>query len=145
MIVLDANILIAHSRTDHQFHASAEQILTAPFGFVVHPLTMAEYLVLPAQLGLASAAIEMLGEIGIRLVPELELGGPDSWATLLAEVRAETKLRMPDAVVPATARALNCKLATFDGGLATVARREHRFYGHRIASESKEECQMGPK
>jgi len=128
VIVLDANILIAHSRINHKFHASAEQILAGPGDFVVHPLTMAEYLVLPARLGLASQAIELLGAIGIRVVPEEELGGPEAWAISLSQVRAETKLRMPDAVVLATARALNCKLATFDAHLAATARSEQLLY-----------------
>jgi len=136
VIVLDANILIAHSRIDHQFHAAAEKILATPDDFVVHPLTMAEYLVLPAQLGLESEAIELLGSIGIRLVPEFDLGGPDAWATLLAKVRAETKLRMPDAVVLATARALNCKLATFDTHLATAASTEQLLYKVNVTRQS---------
>lgn len=69
--------------------------------------------------------LENLRRLPIRLVPNLELF---DHAVLLSEA-----LRYPvhDGLYPASARRLDARLATFDNGLANLARAEDRLW--RIA------------
>lgn len=124
MVILDACVLIAHANIHHPDHEKSLAILSQPVSFIVNELTLAEYLVKPAQLGIdiEIEADAVLREINARRAKHYWLTENESWDVRVAKVRAETGLKMPDAVVYATAVALGCKVAAFDGELANVAR-----------------------
>lgn len=118
MIVLDASVLIAvlnprdaHSASTRElFRANARQRLVA------HRMTMAEALVVAARSNLTQAASHALSGLGVG-----RLDQPDD-PIELAEVRAQTGLRMPDACVLLAAQRDRASLATFDERLAKAAR-----------------------
>jgi len=124
MIVLDASVLIAFSRKDDQHHGDAIDLLAAPeTEFVVNQVTMAEYLIRPAQLGrdVEADMDRLCHTASIRLVAESELTTGVPWPVTLAKVHAATGLKMPDAIVLATAELLNAQVCTFDTGLEKAA------------------------
>jgi len=128
-IVLDTCVLIAFSRQDDVYHRRAVGLLATPNAeFVVNPVTMAEYLIKPAQLGrnIQADMDRFCRKASIRLVKEKELEAKTPWPVTLAAVRAATGLRMPDAVVLATAELLGAEIATFDEALSKAA------YNHGI-------------
>lgn len=128
-IVLDANILIAFSNTGHIFHANSIGILGQPNSvFLIHRLTLAEYLVHPARLGIARDALRIVRDDLMITSPDPEDIENDEFALELADVRATTGLRMPDAVILATARRVQAKVATFDESLLSAATAEGRAF-----------------
>ncbi|ACZ30047.1 PilT protein domain protein [Xylanimonas cellulosilytica DSM 15894] len=118
VIVVDANVVIAASSPGHVHHDDAVRLAftAGSTGMCLHPLTLAEVLVGPARSGVQHEARRALAAAGFRLAPE------DPAPEDVALVRARTSLRMPDAVVLATAQALDADLATFDNRLAREAR-----------------------
>jgi predicted nucleic acid-binding protein len=122
-VVLDANVLIAFSRPDHVFHGRARAAIGAPsVVLIAHPVTLAEYLVHPARIGRTAEAFDWLVQrVGVEPASDSDLGGA-SWPITLAEVRAISGLKMPDAIVLATATAIKARIATYDGALLDAAR-----------------------
>lgn len=118
-IILDASVLIAHANPTDEHHQAAGRILTnwAPFGYAVSVLTLAEFYVGPALTGQLTAAQHMIVSLGVATIDI-----PVTAAAELAQIRAEHRLKMPDAVVLHTAKAHGDALATFDTRLGTVAR-----------------------
>jgi predicted nucleic acid-binding protein len=115
VIVLDANILIAHLDANDVHHSRARALLSdLPGDLAVSTLTLAEVLVRPALLGRAELVVKTVHRLGID-----ELALPP--AIQLADIRATTGLRMPDSCVLATAIAHGADVATFDAVLATKA------------------------
>ena len=118
MIVLDANVLIAHLNGSDRHHTRAETLLeiisSEPWG--VSSVTLAEVLVYPARAGRLEAAEATLVGLDIQEVP---LGGGASGR--LAEMRAELGLKMPDCCVLLAAQNNEAALATFDTGLISAA------------------------
>ncbi|HVD39450.1 MAG TPA: type II toxin-antitoxin system VapC family toxin [Solirubrobacterales bacterium] len=118
MIVLDANVLIAHLNGSDQHHARAETLLetisSEPWG--VSSVTLAEVLVYPARAGHLLDAEATLVGLDIQ---ELPMGGGAS--SRLAEMRADLGLKMPDCCVLLTAQNNEAALATFDAGLLCAA------------------------
>ena len=118
MIVVDSCVAIAWLGVEDAHHDSAERLLLDHAGsdFVVHPLTLAEILVGPAKAGRAERALESLSGSGFRAdVPDA--GQP----VRLAELRADTGLKLPDCCALDVALAHHAPLATFDDRLASVA------------------------
>ncbi len=119
MIVADASWVVAlrDSSDDHHARAVAINQLVGNEGALLHPVTLAECLIAPAQLGaLDSAAAALRASFE---VPEVDQDAPLRWAAL----RVETALRLPDAIVLDTALSFNARaLATFDARLAAAAR-----------------------
>lgn len=117
MIVLDAGVLIGFLEPADVHHDAAVSLLAETAEpLVVHPITLAEVLVGPAR---AHREVELsadLRDLGVRTA---ELG--DDQPVLLARLRADTRLKMPDVCVLATAIGLSAALATFDTRLATAA------------------------
>ncbi len=118
MIVFDAGVLIAHLSTDDKFHAAAETFLDEheEFEFVVHNLTVDECLVHAAAHGRTTtvlSALERLTFVQADLTRAETVG--------IAEVRAATGLRMPDAIVLHTAETTGRELVTTDRVLARTA------------------------
>lgn len=118
MIVADASWVVAlrDPGDDHHARAVAINRLIGKEDALLHPVTLAECLVAPAQLGAldnAAAALRASFE-----VPEVDHDAPLRWAAL----RAETGLRLPDAIVLDTALSHSARaLATFDTRLAAAA------------------------
>lgn len=118
MIVADASWVVAlrdpGDRHHHQAVAINQEI--AEQDALLHPVTLAECLVAPAQLGVLESAAD-----GLRasfVVTDVEADAPERWAAL----RAETGLRLPDAIVLDTALSHNARaIATFDARLSASA------------------------
>ena len=86
--------------------------------FLVHPVNLAEALIGPERRGRSLEAFEDLRRFGV--VPET-LGTNE--ALILARVRAEHSLRMPDACALAIAVGNDIPLITFDKRLAAEAKK----------------------
>jgi len=118
MIVLDANVLIALFDPADAHHARAEQLLIdhADESMAMSALTLTEFLIRPTAAGLASRAQAFIGNMGMIVSPVLV-----DDASHLAQVRAETGLKLPDAVVLWLAISSSAGLMTLDDHLAGVA------------------------
>ncbi len=118
MIVPDASWVVALRDPGDGHHRQAVAINRgiADEDALLHPVTLAECLVAPAQLGVLESAAE-----GLRasfVVTDVGEDAPERWAAL----RAETGLRLPDAIVLDTALSHNARaIATFDTRLAASA------------------------
>lgn len=93
MIVLDASVLIAYLDGEDEHHAAAEALLVRAIDddLAANPLTLAEVLVVPARDGRLAAVTSALRELEVR-----ELPFPDDTAIRLAQLRANTGLKLPD-------------------------------------------------
>lgn len=123
MIVLDASVLIAFLFEQDVHHEAAVALLqeSAAEPFCASSITLAEVLVVPARHGRLPAAERMLADLGVE-----ELSLPRGAAVLLARLRAESGLKMPDCCVLLSALMLRghddaASLATFDTRLAAAA------------------------
>ena len=118
MIVLDAGVLIGHLRSDDAFHRAATEFLEAneEFDWGLSCMTLAECLVTAAREG---RGVSVLGTLERLEILPLDLTRRDTLG--LAEVRAATGLRMPDAIVVYTAEAHGSELVTTDRALARAA------------------------
>jgi len=126
MLILDNSVLVGYSKPTDAHHAQAVSIIAAHLGsLVIHSLTLAEYMVHPVRLGTVDEHWAWLtgslddDNLQIRVVD----APGERWPIHLARVRTMTSLKMPDAVVLATALALGGHVASFDEGLRTAARR----------------------
>jgi predicted nucleic acid-binding protein len=120
VIVLDANVLIAHVDQHDAHHAAATERLLdladRPFGAT--PITLAEVLVAPARTRSLSAAKAALHALEVS-----ELPLPPNASERLAVLRAETGLKLPDCCVLLAAEATAGTVLTFDDRLAREASR----------------------
>jgi toxin FitB len=118
LIVLDANVLIAHLNASDLHHARAQGLLEGisdePWG--ASNITLAEALVTPARLGHLEEVESALVALDIQEVP---LGSGASGR--LAEMRGELGLKMPDCCVLLAAQNNEAALATFDTPLISAA------------------------
>ena len=123
MVILDACVLIAYANPADVHHELALDLLAEPEEFVVNELTLAEFLVKPATLGLdvERIAADLLEDLGATRADPARLAADRPWDTQVAATRAATGLRIPDAVVLATALSLGGTVASFDGRLADEA------------------------
>ena len=118
MIVVDASWIVAlrDPGDDHHGRAVVTAREMADEDAVLHPVTLAECLVAPARLGVLEEA-----SAGLRAsfdVADVDPDAPMRWARL----RAETGLRLPDAIVLETALNQRARaVATFDERLAARA------------------------
>ena len=118
MIVADASWVVALRDPSDRHHRRAVAVNYQIAGEIalLHPVTLAECLVAPARLGVvdeASARLHAAFDIDV-----VDPGAPLRWAKL----RAETRLRLPDAIVLDTAVNRHARaIATFDGQLGACA------------------------
>lgn len=118
MIVFDAGVLIAHLEPSDLFHDAATGFLEEfeEFDFAASVVTLAECLVRPAQFGRSSEAVAKLDRLElIRLDVAADAG------SRIADIRAHTRLKMPDAIVLYTAEREGAELVTTDRGLSSAA------------------------
>lgn len=118
VIVFDAGVLIAHLEPSDAFHSAATGFLEEfeEFDFAASVITVAECLVRPAQFGRSSEAVAKLDRLEL-----IQLGVAADSGSRIADIRAHTRLKMPDAVVLYTAEREGAELATTDRGLASAA------------------------
>jgi predicted nucleic acid-binding protein len=120
VIVLDANVLIAHlDRHDAHHAAATERLLDLadrPFG--ASSITLAEVLVAPARTRDLPAA-----QAALRALDVSELSLPPNASERLAVLQVETGLKLPDCCVLLAAEAAAGTVITFDDRLAREAGR----------------------
>jgi predicted nucleic acid-binding protein len=118
VIILDASVLIGHFETADAHHTAATAFLRAHLGesLAASVVTLAEVYAGAARVGRADQLSQLLADLQID---SLDL--PSSAAKRLGELRAATKLKMPDCCVPYTADQHRAQIATFDDQLAARA------------------------
>jgi predicted nucleic acid-binding protein len=120
MIVLDASVLIAYLTRDDAHRIVADELIAHALrtnqGLLVNPVTVSEVLVAPTREGRFDAVWAELSNLGVVEVP-FPLGA----AKILARLRVDTGLKLPDCIVLLTAMDQKCTLATFDDRLRRAA------------------------
>lgn len=118
MIVLDANVIIAYLDGKDVHHQRAEELLAREIDddFGANSLTLAEVFAVPARENRLDAVRTILRDLEVQ-----ELPFPDNTAVQLAQLRAETGLKMPDCCVLLAAEATGARLASFDAQLTKAA------------------------
>lgn len=119
IIVLDASALIALASSKDPNHEWALKMFrdTANFELQMNALTQAEVLVHPARAGKMDSFLKSISELGLEITP---VESKDS--SKLANIRASTSLKMPDAVVLQQAIKIAGSIATTDEQLAKAAK-----------------------
>ncbi|HEX2393190.1 MAG TPA: PIN domain-containing protein [Solirubrobacterales bacterium] len=120
MIVLDASVLIAHLDGRDAHHEAATRLLAESDGepLGASSVTLAETLVGPARAGRLEEARSVLSRLGVA-----DLGIGEDAPARLAELRAETGVKLPDCCVLAVAEEYEAGVASFDGRLIEVAQK----------------------
>ena len=120
LIVLDASAIIALFDHTDSHHEWALKMLrdTAAFDLATSTLTYAETLIHPTKAGKKNVFESAFAGLGVKVHPLLPGDALD-----LADVRNQTSLRMPDAVVLALAVKLGANIATTDQELGKAARK----------------------
>jgi predicted nucleic acid-binding protein len=118
VIVLDASVLIGYLDGADSHHEAAQALLTRVVDddLGAYPLTLAEVLVVPARTGRLDAVLSVLRDIDVQALPF-----PTDTAVRLAELRADTGLKMPDCCVLLSAEEAGADIASFDARLAQAA------------------------
>lgn len=120
-LILDASVLIGLLDTADAHHATAVDDVEAAdlrgTDLLAPASAYSEALVSFARAGRVSDARDAIAAMGIAVTPLTAAIG-ESAAQLRA---AHDRLRLPDAIVLATARVLNAELLTYDDRLARVA------------------------
>ena len=115
-IILDSSVVIAFLNSSDKHHIAAKSAIEASnSSFKISILTVSETLVKASGLS-ESRKKELLADLSTAFAPfypfDLEV------AVLAASVRAKSPLRLPDAIVSATATINKAELWTCDAGLA---------------------------
>jgi len=121
-LILDASVLIGLLDTADAHHEQAvsdvDQADTAGTALLAPASAYSEALVAFARAGRTADARYAISAMGITVVAMSQ-----AIAERAAEIRAQhERLRLPDAIVLATARELGAELLTYDDGLDKVAR-----------------------
>lgn len=118
MIVLDASVLIAYLDAGDAHHDRAMALLSREIedDFAVNLLTLVEILVAPTRAGQCDVVLAVFVDLAVEV-----LQFPQGSAVMLAELRAETHLKMPDCCVLLSALDQQARLASFDDRLVKVA------------------------
>lgn len=118
MIVLDASVLIGHFEPadTHFDHATALLKANVLEPFAASVITLAEVYAGAARAGRSDRLRQLVAQLQIE---SLDL--PAGAALRLGELRAATKLKMPDCCVLYSAEQHSAAIATFDDTLATRA------------------------
>jgi predicted nucleic acid-binding protein len=118
VIVLDASVLIGHFEPADAHHTDASALLKANVveSFAASVITLAQVYAGAARAGQADRLHQLLAQLQIE---SLDL--PAAAALRLGELRATTKLKMPDCCVLYTAEQHRAAIATFDDRLAARA------------------------
>lgn len=119
VIVLDASVLIGFLDSDDYHHAAAEQLLSKAVDddLAVNSLTLAEVLVAPVRAERLQPVLAALHALEVQ-----ELPFPADTALRLAQLRANTGLKMPDCCVILAAEDDTATVASFDDWLLQTAK-----------------------
>jgi len=122
-LILDASVLIGLLDTADAHHQQAvDEVEAADRGgdtLLVPASAYSEALVSFARAGRTADAREAIAAMGITVVPMSQ-----AIAERAAEIRAkQDRLRLPDAIVLATARELRAQLLTYDDNLDRIAKK----------------------
>ena len=120
MIVIDANILFGLFDAGDALHDKVVRLLDkyADDQWEASVLTLAEFYVHPARSNDLARAERFITDLGITSVPLLS-----AEAAPLARVRADSGLKLPDAVVLWLAQSSSATLMTLDDRLGKAAAR----------------------
>jgi predicted nucleic acid-binding protein len=120
VIAMDASVLIAHLNPSDPHHGAATAILLSgtPGQMLVHTITLAEVLVGGVRIGHGASMLDDLHAAGIVVAPH-----DDGEPLRLAELRANSGLKLPDCCVLDVAIHYQASVATFDDALAAAARK----------------------
>lgn len=118
MIVFDAGVLIAHLQSTDAFHQRVQEFMeeNEEFDFGATALTVAECLVHATEAGRVTTALGIFERL---MLVQFAIEPAD--AAGIAEIRARTGLRVPDALVLYTAERRGAELVTTDRALARAA------------------------
>jgi len=117
-VILDAGVAIALRSPQDPHAEAARAIVLAAEELVIHPVTLAEALVAPARAGVAARVRDHLID-GLGVV----IWDPDAEEPLrVAELRAATRIALPDCYVLQLAEQSGHALASFDHRLLQTAR-----------------------
>ena len=122
MITLDASVVIAHLDPRDPHHEAATRCLrgSASEGFLIHSLNLAEVLAGGVRSGRGQEMLADVNAIGVRIADR-----GDGEPLRLANLRADSALKLPDCRALDTAMSTGSTLATFDDALARAARHRH--------------------
>ncbi len=142
MIVFDAGVLIAIEQPDDAHHVAARRFLEANADeqFVAGGVTLAESLVHAAATGQAAEVLEDYELLGIE---PLDVWGGSAGA--VASIRAETRLRMPDALVIYACEREQAELVTTDVALAKAAALRGIRVHELASAHAPKSASMGPR
>lgn len=122
MIILDAGAIIAYLNPADQHHTATRDTLAGHprTPFMVSALNLTEAMVRPVLAGIADQVLrKLLEQLDLTMVPVL---GTD--VLRLAEIRASTRLKLPDCCVLLAAERTGAgRIVTFDEQLGEAARR----------------------
>ena len=130
LIILDASVLIAYlDSSDAHYARAIDLILNSHEALAVNEITWAEVLVGAVKDGIEPIVSKtVLIDMGVEVIIPVT----EDWPLFLAKVRAATGLKLPDALVLATAKLLDAKVATFDDHLAKIASEQKILFHERI-------------
>jgi predicted nucleic acid-binding protein len=113
-IILDTSVLIALLRIDDSHHQSAVKATSARNEYLISTVTLGEALVSTFRISEQSARRrhQLISKVVNQIVPIDEV-----IAVRAAEIRAEKKVSMPDALISATAQVLKAQLWSCDRAL----------------------------
>lgn len=119
MIVLDASVLIGYLNTADAHHIAANELLedVADEQLRASTVTIAESLVTPTSRGHLEQAQRVFEDLTLLEVPL----GEDA-AVRLAQLRATTRLKLPDCCVLLAAEDVRAAVASFDDRVRRAAR-----------------------
>jgi predicted nucleic acid-binding protein len=120
VIVLDASVLIAVLISQDMHHHFAASLVAGAISssqnLLVNPVTLAEILVLPTRENRVDLVLAALAGLGVQEDPL-----PTNAARVLARLRVDTGLKLPDCCVLLTAMDRQATLASFDQRLLAAA------------------------
>lgn len=119
MITLDAGVLIGLLNSFDAHHERAVSLFSDLVDDLLYlnPITEAEVLVRAVQVQRGEEFYHRVRETGVNV-----LTPPPDAGVRLAQMRAETGLKLPDCCVILTAQQSDSRIATFDARLARAAR-----------------------
>ena len=114
-VILDSSVLIALLSPDDVHNEAAKKATRVKNQYSISTITFSEVLVAPFRVGVkAGQELQLVIKKSVNQIFEID----EEIAALAAQLRAEKKMMLPDALISATASRLNAQLWTCDRNLA---------------------------